>query len=77
MPSSSERSRFRPSREFKRGFWWTFGAVTAYAVIGGGLALVLAYIQRQEGAGAEVAPLGAIETSKGCSTGACAEAWAR
>jgi len=76
MPANVERRGFRPKREFKRGFWWTLGAVTAYAVIGGGIALALAYLQReQEGAGAM--PLGTIDQGEGCATGACPGLWAR
>ncbi len=76
MPANVQARGFRPKREFKRGFWWTLGAVAAYAVVGGGIALALAYLKREEAEGG-VSPLGAVEANQPCATGACAGLWAR
>ncbi len=76
VPANARPYRFRPKREFKRGFWWTLGAVFAYAMVAGGAALALAYLHRDE-TGGEGMPLGAIEQTDTCATGACPGAWAR
>ncbi len=76
MPANRGGYPFRPKREFKRGFWWTLGAVAAYAVVGSGIALALAYLKREEAEGG-VMPLGAIEQPGECATGACPGLWAR
>ena len=73
MPGPASRPRFRPKREFKRGFWWTLGAVAAYAVVAGGVALVLTRLRDS----IEVVPTGRLEPAGGCATGECPEAWAK
>ena len=75
MPANVQRG-FRPKREFKRGFWWTLGAVTAYAIVGGGIALIIAYRER-EPSEAGAMSLGVIEQRESCVTGACPGLWAR
>lgn len=75
MPANVQGKSLRPKREFKRGFWWTLGAVTAYAVVGGGVALALAYFQREEKEPEMVAFMALRED--GCATGACSGMWAR
>jgi len=77
VPGNARPYRFRPKREFKRGFWWTLGAVFAYALVGTGLALGFAYLQRLENDQGAGMPLGTIESGSGCASGACPEVWAR
>jgi len=75
MPANAQASGLRPKREFKRGFWWTLGAAAAYAVVGGGIALALAYFQRGQKEPEVVAFMALRED--GCVTGACSGMWAR
>ena len=75
MPGSKGGYPFRPKREFKRGFWWTLGAVFAYALVGTGAFLAVTYWNREGGPGG-VKPLGRIESGT-CVSGACPEVWAR
>lgn len=74
MPSFASSGTIKAKREFKRGFWWTLGAVTAYALVAAGIALFLA---AKNEPGSAVMPLGQIEDSNSCATGSCAGVWAR
>jgi hypothetical protein len=62
-----------PKGELKRGFWWTIGAVLAYALVGAGALVAISYLGNSESA---VTPLGTIESGD-CASGSCPEAWAR
>jgi len=71
--------KLRPKREYKRGFWWTLGSVFAYALLGAGTYLALAYLRQESESPAASGTmlLGEIDQGGGCATGACPEVWAR